>query len=278
MPQFPSKEHAKEFPLHNMQEILSLSELESVGQNLVSAKSNDRMQFNKSIRQKRINEFAVDNSPIPLRYLHATIDRRKAPPSHDGQYKIANKYVREFPSIVKSSGRGLLLWGNVGSGKTHMACAIGNALLKDGWTALYVTVDEIVAAIGASKAFINKQNQSDIMNRFSVPDILIIDEIGRKTPTESERNILSSVIHMRESNLRPIIGISNLPPHHLRSMISEMAMSRLTGHGSEIIRFEQEDMRSIAGASKQIKGVIVPCFDEGDGDLGIESLDSFLAI
>lgn len=54
--------------------------------------------------------------------------------------KLARKYVDSFPEMIHKSA-GLLLWGDVGTGKTYMAACIANALI------LSILVDTFISKI-----------------------------------------------------------------------------------------------------------------------------------
>lgn len=260
----------------NIQKIYTFEELSQIGMNISANHEKERQAHIKLLKQKRIQELGAEkssNSPIPLRYKYANLDSINTLPSELQKtliepYAAAQRYIEEYASMMKLSvsGRGMFFWGNVGAGKTYLACAIGNELIARGWTALYTTVTDILAMIGSARTYSNKKDESSVLKKYAEPDILIIDEIGLKKLAEYERSIICSVIDIRNRNVRPIISISNLPENQLKLDLGEMAISRLTGHGSDIINFEQDDMRFALSASESTivqKKAPIACLDEG---------------
>lgn len=242
----------------------------------------DLSKKNQIIEQQKMKDNAADrqkNNPIPLRYQCAKIKLSASTANIQScnlskNYAEGLRYIKGFDRELTHSGRGLLLWGGVGSGKTQMACAIANELMAKGNTVLYSTSAELTSAIISSRSFKSDQDEFMILKKYAATSLLIIDEISRLNVMEL--SILSTVIDMRYRNLLPIIAISNYRPDQLRLAIGDMAMSRIIGHDGKIIHFDQDDMRmsQSIGAVDVSKKNKVLCLDE-EGEVDEESDDEF---
>lgn len=82
----------------------------------------------------------------------------------------------------------IILSGRIGSGKTFLACAFGNAACRQGYTVKYFRIPELLLEIQESKS---EGNYVKFMNKLNKLKLLILDDIGLKSYTlEESRDIL----------------------------------------------------------------------------------------
>lgn len=149
-------------------------------------------------------------SMIPRRFEDKRFSNYEV--SGDGQ-KSALESCRMFVEEIKNdwlSGRTLVLTGTPGTGKTHLACAVGHEVMRMGRTVLFTTVTRLLEDI---KAAWNEREHSvkNIIARYVSVDLLILDEIGAfRGITEREKDYLFEVINERYEGLKPMIAVSNL--------------------------------------------------------------------
>jgi DNA replication protein DnaC len=70
------------------------------------------------------------------------------------------------------NGTGLLLWGNVGTGKTYIAAAIANALLDENVPVMMTSFSRILGAIPGPAS----GNQTEAIDQLMRYPLLIIDD------------------------------------------------------------------------------------------------------
>lgn len=182
----------------------------------------------------------LHRSAIPTRYKSASLDH-----SADGQdeaYRIAREYISGFSGVLES-GAGLLLWGDVGTGKTHLACAMANALMAEMRPVLYCTAMEAVLAVRATFQRGSENSELGVYERFGVPELLILDEIGVQRGTDDERVVLTSIVDVRSRNCLPTVAISNLPPDEIYGLLGERLFDRVVGFGGRIIHMPGRSLR-----------------------------------
>lgn len=130
--------------------------------------------------------------------------------------KLAKNYVDSFPEMLHKSA-GLLLWGDVGTGKTYMAACIANALLEQEYTVKMTNFATIINDLFASE---DKNEYIDCLMRCS---LLIIDDLGAERNTEYAVENVFNVIDRRYRTGKPLIITTNL---ELDTLLDEKAIDK----------------------------------------------------
>lgn len=121
--------------------------------------------------------------------------------------KITNamkNYVKNFKDL-RSQGKGLLLYGNCGSGKTFAACEVANALIDKGYPVLATNFARLTNTIQGM--YEGKQRYIDSLNQF---DLLIIDDLGAERSSEFMQEMIYNIIDNRYRAGLPMIITTNL--------------------------------------------------------------------
>lgn len=124
--------------------------------------------------------------------------------------KVAQNYVANF-SQMKENGKGLLLFGTVGTGKTFAAACIANALIDKGVPCLVTNFARLVNTI--SGMYDGKQEYIDGLNRFA---LLVIDDLASERNTEYMNEIVYNIIDSRYRAGLPLIITTNLTGEELK--------------------------------------------------------------
>lgn len=147
---------------------------------------------------------------IPGRHAASTI--RSFAPYEKGLIKI-RKRVGEYVEGWRrdEDNRGLVLYGDVGRGKTHLIVAIARELVfRYGCTARFVEFSHLVADLKGG--FDRKEGPAARMEELVAADLLIIDELGKGRNTEWEGTVLDELVSRRYNAVRPILATTNFPP------------------------------------------------------------------
>lgn len=127
--------------------------------------------------------------------------------------KISNmalKYVENFAEM-KRKGKGLLLYGTVGTGKTFISACIANALIEKGHPCLVTNFARLTNTI--SGMYEGKQEYIDGLDRF---DLIVIDDLASERDTEFMGEIVQNIIDARYRTGKPLIVTTNLTSDDLK--------------------------------------------------------------
>ena len=124
----------------------------------------------------------------------------------------AHKYVENWEDM-KANSSGLLLWGNVGTGKSFFAGCIANALLEKGVPVLMTNFSRILNTL-TGMHFEDRNQFIDSLNRYS---LLIIDDLGIERNSEFALEQVFNVIDCRYRSKKPLIVTTNLTLTELNS-------------------------------------------------------------
>ena len=106
--------------------------------------------------------------------------------------QMAKRYVEQWKK-VKAENLGLLLWGDVGTGKSFVAACIANALLEQGIPVLMTNFSKILNQMGA----IYSEERYRYIASFSNYSLLILDDLGIERSTEYALEQVYAVIDER---------------------------------------------------------------------------------
>ncbi len=155
-------------------------------------------------------------------------------------------YVECFEDNYRD-GRSMILSGNVGTGKTHLASAMAQAVIRQyGAKALIVTIAEIVRVAKGTMAKGATYTERDVIDELAGADLLIIDEIGAQRGSDYEVGLLHEIIDRRYQLVVPTVVVSNLLVDDLKAYIGERALDRLRQGGGKAVGFTWESARGRA--------------------------------
>lgn len=124
----------------------------------------------------------------------------------------ARRYAEHFAEFQKN-GQGLLLWGDVGTGKTFLAGCIANALMERNIPVLMTSFPKLLNALGG----IYSGERNEYLRSLNRYKLLIIDDLGVERDTQYALETVYLVIDERYKSGRPFIITTNLPLEELQN-------------------------------------------------------------
>jgi DNA replication protein DnaC len=174
-------------------------------------------------------DVACRRARIPRKFLTKTLQSFKATTAPKRQIvALAQDYLRNFSRAgAQPSGRGLLLIGREGTGKTHVAVAILRGVLEKGFTGLYWNVPELFLEL---RRIINgdaQASEGDVFDEARGADLLVLDDLGAEKTSDYVLDRLYVLINGRYENDMPTIITTNRSIEELRQQLGPHITSRI---------------------------------------------------
>ncbi len=139
----------------------------------------------------------------------------------------------------------LLLFGNSGLGKTHVALAIAGVALSKGFDVVYLSAPEFFSKIEHYHFNNQPELESTLIETVTNADLLILDDLGTELISAFTISTLYTLLNARMANKSPTIFTSNITDGAiLEKRYTEKISSRISG-SCEPFRFMGDDVRHI---------------------------------
>lgn len=157
-------------------------------------------------RMERLRRDGITD-PAYLQYTFAQDDRRNPDVTH-----VCLKYVQNWEEM-KAENIGILFYGDVGTGKSFLACAIANALLEK---LVSVSVTNFPRILNSFQGAFDDERQKRI-DRLQHYSLLVIDDLGVERDTAYSVEQVYNVVDTRARSGKPMIVTTNLSMKDLQN-------------------------------------------------------------
>lgn len=189
-------------------------------------------------------EALAQRSGVPRRFQDRTFDGYEVTSEGQGRaLRIARTYAEQWPDM-KARGTCLIFSGNAGTGKTHLACAIANAVIQQGSSAVFTTVSDALRTIKRAYDRESGLSELDALNTLVEPRLLILDEVGMAYDTDHSKTLVFDLMNKRYENMRPTILLTNLDAKALREHLGDRVTDRLREGGGKFVSFNWQSHRA----------------------------------
>ena len=155
----------------------------------------------------------LDKANIPKRYLHCTLENFSAyNPSLERALEQARRVPDRFPSAnnLREQGRGLLLEGPPGVGKTHLAVAVLKQVMdSSGARGLFYDTRDLLRVIRSTYDPSIRTTELEILRPVMTADLLVLDDLGAEKTSEWVEETMNLIVNTRYNERRLTIFTSN---------------------------------------------------------------------
>ncbi len=172
----------------------------------------------KAFRRQQIREAAFPDKDT--RHFTFDVDDK----SNTKASALSRGYAASFNP---NESKGLLLYGDCGTGKSFYAACIVNAVIDRNFTAKFTSISDIEAELWSAS---NKKDVYDYINSF---DLLVLDDFSAERDTQYMQEIAFNIIDRRCRSGKPIVVTTNLTPGEIanpKSVEQKRVLSRIFGN------------------------------------------------
>ena len=163
---------------------------------------------------------------IPRKYKDVSFDRNPVAQMPDAVVRPVRAYVRNVDANL-DEGRGLWLFGEVGTGKTTLAMLVAKAALEAGRSVAIYSMPRLLNEIrrtydeGADSSYI------ELHDRLAEVDLLHLDDVGAEKTSPWVLEQLYAIVNARYEAQRSMTITTNLGLEELVEQIGDRTVSRL---------------------------------------------------
>ena len=154
-----------------------------------------------------------------------------------------------------AKGANVLMFGPPGGGKSHLAAAIGLALIENGWRVLFTRTTDLVQKLQLARRELQIEAAIAKLDKF---DLLILDDLAYVTKDQAETSVLFELISARYER-RSVLITANQPFGEWNRVFPDPAMTlaavdRLVHHATIFEMNVESYRRRSAMEAKRSRG------------------------
>ncbi|MBD2797704.1 ATP-binding protein [Xenorhabdus sp. 18] len=201
--------------------------------------ASDSRRIVEENRINRLNQIMGRSGISPL-HQNCTFDNYIA--TTPEQQKALAKALRYAENFGNSFG-GFIFSGNPGTGKNHLAAAIGNHIIQNGKSILIATLPDLMMRVRETYQKDAKINESALVDDLCAVDLLVLDDVGVQRNNLNEDLIIFQVVDRRLANKKPVGVLTNLDFEQLTTVLGERVIDRLRMGTPTVINFNWQSYR-----------------------------------
>lgn len=195
------------------------------------------------IFKRNIEKENYFKSRLPKRFINSSLDNYIC--KNDNQ-EVAVSKIKSLPIDFTDN---ILIYGETGCGKTHLATAIFKKSLIDSREYLIKNSTDIMIELRSTFSTENNSNESDVIQKYINVDVLIVDDIGTEKNSDYVTQSWYQIINQRYNDMKPTVFTTNMTLPKISEFFGDRIASRMAS--GMVIKIEGNDERLNKNTSRQ---------------------------
>ena len=182
---------------------------------------------------------------IPRRYAEVSFDRNPVAQMPEPVVRPVRAFIRDLDGHL-AAGRGLWLFGDVGTGKTTLAMLVAKSALEAGRSVAIYSLPRLLNEIRRTYEEGSDSSYVNLLDRLAEVDLLHVDDLGAEKSSPWVLEQLYAIVNARYEAERSMVITTNLDRDALVDQITERTVSRLE-EMCDVIPVYGADHRQVVG-------------------------------
>jgi DNA replication protein DnaC len=184
------------------------------------------------------------SNAIPKKYRGVSFDRPPITEMPAASVQVVRAYLRNLDQRLEE-GRGLWLYGDVGTGKTTLAMLVSKTALEAGRSVAIYSLPRLLAEIRDTYEEGSRHSYTDLLDRLAEVDLLHVDDVGTEKTSPWVLEQLYAIVNSRYEEQKSIVLTTNLDRDELAEQINPRTVSRLEEMCEELPLFGSDHRKYI---------------------------------
>jgi DNA replication protein DnaC len=152
---------------------------------------------------------ATANRRLAARLRYARFPYRRSVEDFDFDFQpsVDRKLVEDLATLrFVGEGRSVLLLGQPGCGKTHLAVALATLAVEAGYRGYFTTADDMVSVLSRARA---EGTWTSKLRTYTAPSVLVIDDVGLLPMARDAAGAFFHVVNHRYDKHAPTLVTTN---------------------------------------------------------------------